>query len=131
MAYKINRSEMDAVFALPGPDRYDHFVKRVADWEEVWGLASEGGWVMAGDSDGRQCMPFWPHAAYAEAMAAEEWRDSRPKAIGLSEFLTKWLPGMAKDGLDVAVFPTPDQKGVVVDPLRLKRDLEREYAQYD
>ena len=131
MAYKINERQMAAVFALPGPDRYEHFVKRVADWEEVWGLASEGGWTMVGDSDGHPCIPFWPHAAYAEALAADEWRDSKPKAIGLSEFLTKWLPGMAKDGLHVAVFPTPHQKGAVVDPLRLKRDLESEYGQYD
>ena len=130
MPYKINRKEMDAVFALPGPDRYEHFVKRVADWQEVWGLASEGGWVMVGDSDGQQCIPFWPHAAYAKVLS-EEWRDSDPKVIDLSEFLTKWLPGMAKDRLRVAVFPTPDQKGVVVDPLRLKRDLESECEQYD
>jgi hypothetical protein len=52
--HKVSRKEVDAVFALPGPDRYEHFVKRVADWEEVWGLASEGGWVMMGDSDGHQ-----------------------------------------------------------------------------
>ena len=87
--------------------------------------------MMVGDSDGQQCMPFWPHDAYAEALAADKWRDNGPRVIDLSEFLTKWLPGMAEDGLHVAVFPTPDQKGVVVDPLRLKRDLERECEQYD
>jgi hypothetical protein len=75
-------------------------------------------------------MPFWPHAAYADALAADEWRDSDPKAIELSEFLTKWLPGMANDRLHAAVFPTRDQKGVVVDPLRLKRDLESERERY-
>jgi hypothetical protein len=131
MPYEINQREVDAVFALPGPDRYEHFIKRVADWKEVWGLASEGGWVMMGDSDGHNCIPFWPHPKYAEGLAADDWGDSEPKPISLHDLLAKWLPGMASDGLHVAVFPSADRKSVVVDPLRLKRDVESECEQYD
>ena len=131
MPYAINQQELDAVFALPAPDRYAHFVKRVDDWEEAWGLASQGGWVMVGDPDGCECIPLWPHPAYAEALATGDWGGGKPTPIALADLLAKWLPGMAKDGFRVAVFPSRDRKGAVVDPLRLKLDLEIECEQYE
>jgi hypothetical protein len=38
---------------------------------------------------------------------------------------------MAKDDRTVAVFPTPQAKGVIVDPPRLEADLSEELAQYE
>jgi hypothetical protein len=73
MAKVVKDPEFAAVSALPGPARYAHFIGQVADWEEVWGLRGSGGWVLAADDDGRQLMPIWPHARYAEACAVGEW----------------------------------------------------------
>ena len=37
MTYRINEQEIKGVLALPGNGRYEHFVKRIADWKELWG----------------------------------------------------------------------------------------------
>ncbi len=42
---------MEAVLALPREERYAHFVKRVADTEQVWGLYNNG-WASAATDDG-------------------------------------------------------------------------------
>ena len=39
---KVSPKQMEAVFALPGPRRFEHFVKTIADWQEVWGLHQDG-----------------------------------------------------------------------------------------
>jgi hypothetical protein len=39
---KVNHKQMEAVFALPGAKRFEHFIKVIADSEEVWGLYRDG-----------------------------------------------------------------------------------------
>ncbi len=130
MSYQISDEEHESVTALPGPERYQHFLNRVADWQEVWGLRGADGWVMLGDEDDRQCIPLWPHPRYALALAADGSASSGPAAIALDVLLEKWLPGMERDGLGAAVFPTCLLKGIVVEPLRLKQDLESAREDY-
>jgi hypothetical protein len=43
---EVNPKQMEAVLALPGPKRFQHFIKVVADWQEVWGLYRDG-WALA------------------------------------------------------------------------------------
>jgi len=44
--------------------------------------------------------------------------------------MEKWIPGMSQDGRFVAVFPTPNEKAIVVDPWRLKDDFLSESERY-
>ena len=131
MPYQASEQEIAAVSALPGPERYSHFVRRVADWEEVWGLKNEDGWVLVEHSDGRRAMPLWPHPRYAEVMTVEAWPTCKPAEIALSDFLESWLPRMSRDGLYAAVLPTPILEGIVVEALRLRNDLEEECGRYE
>jgi hypothetical protein len=131
MSYKINDQEFAAVSRLSGRERYGHFIKRVADWEEVWGLRDEEGWAAVGDDEGRSCFPVWPHPRYAEALATGEWATYRAAAIPLGAWLEDWLPGMDEDGVHFAVFPTPALQGVVVSCAELRAHLEHELALYE
>jgi hypothetical protein len=126
MSWKINEKEAQSVISLPAESRYTYFVKRVADWAEVWSLAGDDGWVLAGDDEGHEVVPVWPHSTYAQQCAKDQWAGSQPKAIDLNAWLEKWTPGMERDGRLIAVFPTPENNGIVVDPSRLKMDLEEE-----
>jgi hypothetical protein len=62
---------------------------------------------------------------YAEACATGEWSGCRAEPIEIRQWLEKWQPGMSRDGLSVAVFPTPAGKGAVVDPVTFN-ELNRE-----
>jgi len=132
MSLEINEKELASVTSLEGRKRYSYFIKRVADFEEVWSLAgAEGRWCLAAEPDGGEVVPVWPARRYAEVCAAGEWADSEPKSINLDLWLERWTPGMIRDGRRVTVFPTPGARGVVVDPARLADDLAVELRLYE
>lgn len=126
----LNEKEIQSVIALPGPKRYEHWIKKVADQQQVWSLWQEG-WALVSDKHGNELVPVWPHPKYAELCTHDQWQGYTPKSIDLDAWLTRWIPGMKRDSRSVAVFPTPQDKGVVVDPMRLEKDLREEMAQYE
>jgi len=127
----IRKEELDAVLALPGPKRYSYFIKKVADFEKIWGLWSNEGWALAGNDEGNELFPVWPKKEFAKECIKAHWLNCEPKEIELKYFLDRWIPGMTKDQKKVAVFYTPIDKGVVVTPQRLREDLEAELTKYE
>lgn len=124
-----NPKEIEAVMKLPAPQRYEYFIKKVADWEEVWGLY-EVGWAMVGDDEGNRLIPFWAKREFAEACALHDWKMYSPKSIPLDTFMEKWIPGMVKDKIKASISMTPGGQGVNVEPLRLLNDIENELENY-
>jgi len=131
MSWKLNDKEYQAVLDLPGPDRYSYTIKKIADQEEVWSLWAEGGWVLASDDEGRELVPIWPHSKFASACAKDEWDGCEPRPIDLASWTSKWVLGIARDQRKIAVFPTPNDKGVVVSPERFSEDLDTETSLYE
>src|SRR5262249_19517838 len=125
---KIHDKEFAALIGMSAPDRYAVFIRRVADWQEIWGLRSDAGWHLTADENGVEVVPVWPHERFAQACADNH---ERAAPIPLADWMEKWLPGLQRDGRQVAVFPLPNGKGVVVSPERLKADLSTECAQYE
>jgi hypothetical protein len=130
MALEISDREFQAVIALPGPARYEHLIKRIADTEEIWSLRTEEGWVLAGD-EGRDCLPVWPHARYAAACAIGTWSGSEPTLIALDDWLDDWLPRLESEHHGISGFPTPDGRTVIVEPMEMHAHLEEELSQYE
>jgi hypothetical protein len=129
--YALSEQEFDAVSRLSGRERFAHLLKRVADWETVWGLRDEAGWVASADSEGNSSFPVWPHPRYAAACADREWAGNAPAAIDVHEFVAEWLPAMASDNVSLAVFPTPGLRGVIVSAAELAAALRQALAQYE
>jgi hypothetical protein len=127
MKYPLVQAEIDNVLRQTNEVRYDYFVKRVADWGEVWSLKGADGWVLSGDSTGNiEVAMFWPFMEYAKLCIKDEWSETIPTKIKLAAFLDRWLPGFKKDGRLVGVFPNLAGQAAVIDPLVLKRHLEDE-----
>jgi hypothetical protein len=131
MTWEIHKKEFENVLKMNGPERYDYFIRKVADWEEVWSLKAEGGWAMVGSSDSDECIPFWPHPEYARVCAKDRWEEYSPEAISINVFMEKWLVGMSNDGINAAIFQLPQNKGVVVTPEKILSDLRAELEQYE
>lgn len=129
MPMKISPKQLEAVLALPGPKRFEHFVKVVADWQEAWGLYSEG-WALAGADDGSTVFPLWPAREYAAACAQGEWAGYEPRVIGLADLTEVLLPKLKADQVLPGVFFTPSSKGVTPSVEELQAALERELQNY-
>ena len=130
MSWEVNDAEFESVLALPAPSRYQYFIKRSAGHGELWGLHGDGGWVMAEDDEGRTFFPVWPHPRFAEACSSEAWADGLPQAIDIDDWVEAWIPKLSEEGSGVAVFQTPDDRGIAVSPERLQGDLEDELSQF-
>jgi hypothetical protein len=126
---KINPKQLEAVLALPGAERYNHFIKVVADWQEVWGLYSDG-WALASTDNGQQVFPMWPAKEYAEACAKNEWQGYEPKVFSLDDLMGELLPKLKKDGVLPGIFFTPVSKGVTPTVDQFINDLNIELENY-
>jgi hypothetical protein len=129
---EISDKEFAAVSRLDAVARYRYFLKRVADWREVWGLY-EDGWMSLHDDEQRLLLPLWPARRYAEAYRAEHWgQRAEARAIPLPELLEDWLPGLKRDGRGVAIFPVATAKESIHPSLDdFERDLRKELLQYE
>ncbi|KAI1692860.1 hypothetical protein Ddc_23274 [Ditylenchus destructor] len=116
------------VLQLDASNRCDYFVRKVADFEMVWGL-HDSGWATA-IINGYVVIPFWPEEAFAAMCAADEWAGYRAIAIPIDGFLSNWLSGMQRDKRLCLVFPTPKQVGCVLLPTELKSLIQQELQQY-
>jgi hypothetical protein len=117
------------VINLPAPERYSYFIRKIADFEEVWGLYNNG-WALL-ENNGNRVLAFWPEIEFAELCAVDIWKNYTPKKISLEDFQEKWLVGMKKDKTDASIFYTPNEKGIVVSAQQLLDDLNEEVSQYE
>jgi hypothetical protein len=125
MSWEIEEDEVHRFLALPAEDRAVSFFQLVADWEEAWGLEDPQGWVVAKETD---ALPLWPHASFAAACARGAWKGALAAALSVDDLLQDLLPILEADGLRVAVFPSPDDPGVLLSPRQFRERLERELA---
>jgi hypothetical protein len=125
-AWELTDSERRQILALPARERYGLFLQLAVDWEEVWGLHGDDGWVLSSAGDGRDLLPLWPHPSFAAACARGGWAGTAAAAVPLEELLSDLLPILEEDGIAVAVFPNPDGEGVLVTPEELRHDLQAE-----
>lgn len=126
MSYLLRPQEMASVSGLPAEERLRHFIKRIADWEEVWSLRNQDGWVLSSTNGADEIAPFWSHPDYARACATGQWIDCEPAPITLEAFQQRWLPGMSKDHRSVAVFSTPHSAGLVLSAETLSQAIQAE-----
>lgn len=126
---KVNPKQMEAVLALSGIKRFEHFIKVIADWQEVWGLYQDG-WALAAADDGTTVFPLWPAKEYAQVCAENEWKGYEPRSISLSDFTDVLLPKLKADGVLPGVFFTPSSKGLTPSIDELKAALDAELQNY-
>ena len=123
MTWEIEEDEVRQTLARPAEERAVTFFQLVADWEEAWGLKDSAGWIVSRETDS---LPLWPHAAFAEACARDLWESTAPESIPIGDLLEDLLPLLEEDGLGVAVFPAPDDPGIVMPSGELRERLEKE-----
>lgn len=121
----IDANQLKAVVTLPAQQRYEYFVKRVAETREVWGLFRNG-WALATKDDGTLVFALWPEREFAQLCAEFEWEGYQAQAFALDELLDELLPQLQHDGLVLGIFRTPGSKGVMPTPGLLRADLQDE-----
>ena len=78
------------------------FYSEVTSGGRVWTIRDAGGFP-APQGDGSRAMPFWSSRERVERVIASvpAYRAFDPFEIDLEAFLSRWLPGLDRDGLKV------------------------------
>lgn len=126
---KAHYEKLKNILALAPQERYEYFIRKVADFGTVWGLY-DGGWATA-DSKKTVAIPFWPEEDFAKLCANAEWEGFEPKSILLGDFIERWLLGMERDKRICQIFPIPNQQGSLVPPQDLLFAVKKELQQYE
>ena len=131
MPYGLNPEQYKAVVSLDGEQRCAHFIGRVTDWETLWGVRNDEGWLVPDAPEGFEYFPVWPHPEYAQTITDKVFPRHLATEISLADFMTDWLPKLEVDKVKVAVFPNENWEFWVVEPSDLMIALENELAQYE
>ena len=127
----VNDKEFASVISLSAPERYEHFIKRVADSMELWGLRSSEGWLLLGDDEEKEAFPVWPAERYAAAYAKDQECIEEPVPIDAAVWLQEMLPQLEADGVLVAAFPVPSGPGIIVSAEQHTEHLVVELEEYE
>ena len=131
MPYKINPQQYESVLALSSADRSSHFVGKVADWEQLWGVKNDEGWLVPITDEQLEYFPVWPHPEFAQNIADENFPGHHAEEISLEAFLFEWLPTFETDNVKVAVFPNQEWILWIMEPSDLAECLRDEVAKYE
>jgi hypothetical protein len=115
MTDSLSPADIESIKALGPAERYDYLIEQVQAGHSVWSLRSDQGTVLM-STDGQDCLPIWPQADFAVAWIDGDWADCTPIAIDPAAWEQRWLPGLQADGIALAVFPSQDDEGIVVEP---------------
>ena len=131
MSYRMHPKQIENIFSLTPKQRYEHFVSKVCDWEELWILEDKhANYLIVTPQENLEYLPIWPHADYA-ASFREVYPSFTPTKVDLNTFIEKWLQTLNDDGIKIGVLPNLDISVWIIDPFDLKEELENELKQYE
>lgn len=130
--FSPKKQEIQNVLLLNPHQRYDYFIGKVADWEQVWTLGNHEGLVTAQDDSPCLFLPLWVAKEYAELCLTDEWVGCFPLPMTLEHLMTEILPDMASANIKTAIMMLPNGKGTpIFDAQSVLDDLQEECQQYE
>lgn len=115
---------------LTPKDRYGYFIRKVADFQQVWLIQDNGQFVTLGDNDEEISIPVWPEKEFAELLLTDDWESYTVESIEVHDFID-WLDQLYAENIKIAGFPMSDFKAVVVTADEMKNHLLHELQQYE
>ena len=125
----LNPKQIESIIKLPADKRYQHFIKRITDQEELWGIY-DSDWIRIINKDGSDLFPVWPNKEYAQLYLQKNFPSAFIKPIDLYEFIDVFLPELGEKNTSVSVFPTPESEGHIVCYEKVIDDLNEELEKY-
>lgn len=125
MPYKLTPELADSLIALSADERYQHFLEKAADWEEIWGVNDDQGWLVQATEDNRHYITLWPHPYLVEDAIRRHLPGNRAEEIDFVFLLEQWLPLLIKEDILISVFPDRQWRGILVTAEQFQADLNQ------
>ena len=119
------QTEYQAVMASDPLNRYRYFLNVVIDTAVVWVARPLEFGLFTFDLDGLRVMPVFARDVFGEAWAKQRFENTIESVL-LDVFVEKHLSSGELAGASLAVMPTVEDWGYVVDMPRFARDVRME-----
>lgn len=118
--------KIEQVLNRSGVSRYNYFIEKAVENEEVFGLADDEGWVMLeDDADNSDVIPFFAEPEFAEVFkTVADLGDNRVESLDLMEFL-EWLEDFSEDKIKIGVMLNRELNGAVMEASMVLADLKK------
>lgn len=126
----LHPKHIENVLKMSSFERYQYFLRRIADAEELWTIVDEMGEITLSNIEGNVLMPFWSNESFIENTLLEGWAKCSPFKINLDELEETIFPIIEKNNYLINVFPKATKSGFVVNLKEFIRDLNEELEQY-
>ncbi|MFP9112440.1 DUF2750 domain-containing protein [Flavobacterium sp. RHBU_3] len=126
----MNSNEYDNIIKLTAFDRYKYFIKKVADFEELWTITYIDGSYALSDIDDNVTISFWPKPEYIDSNLSNGWEKCVSKKLTLDDLEDELFDFIASQNYLINVFPKNGKSGFVVSLDEFARDLSDELKNY-
>jgi len=126
----MHPEKLNSVLTLSSKERYEYFIKKVADFETVYLIQDDDKYVTIGDDKNEIIIPVYPEAEFAELNLQGTWINFSVEEMELSEFLD-WLDELHEKRIKVAGFPSSENSGIVITADEMKNHILFEMQQYE
>ena len=130
---KVSKQELEAVIALSPEKRYNYFVKRICDWEQVWTLYEDDYIVLNEAKNGKLYILLFPFKDFAEHYATNTrgMKGVSYKSFEINEFLETIIKKLQANNVSNAlVFLVANGYGLNVSMTDIVKDIQSELENY-
>jgi hypothetical protein len=127
----MNNKKLENVLKLEPKKRYEYFIRKIADFEELWTIVDENGNYAIATVDNKTLMSFWPEEEFIVSNLNDEWSNCKALNLSLDDLADEVLPYIAKNNHLINVFPINGRAGFIVDLEEFSRDFTEELKKYE
>lgn len=120
--------EIENVLKVDNRKKYEYFIKKTADYEEVWALRDKDGWATL-ELDEKEYFPVWAKKEYADLCVSEEWEGYHSESVDIYEFVEEWIARLKQEGIRITVMWN-NGSGIDADWDNLLHDIQTELENY-
>ncbi|WP_353151448.1 DUF2750 domain-containing protein [Chryseobacterium sp.] len=122
----MHSKEIENILKLEPFKRYEYFIKKAADFEQLWTIVDEEGDYAISEIDEFSLISFWPNEEFVALDLEQGWEGCRSLRITLDDLRDDIFDIITSENYLINVFPINGRSGFVVNLEEFKRDLNEE-----
>lgn len=123
---KLHKREIENISKLEPYERYTYFIRKVADFEELWTITDKKGDLILSIIDDNKLVSFWTNEAFITGNLKGDFEKCIPFKMSLDDFEEKIIPLILENKYLLNIFSLNGKSGFIVDINEFVRDLNEE-----
>jgi hypothetical protein len=123
----ISQAEIQIIQQSSPEEKLQYFINETIANHFLFTIRNDESVLSFYDDQSNPCIPFYPYPEFSAAVIENGWKDCYPTKIPLHDFLHHWLPGMDKDGVQVALYPDPQREILLLTAKELMQKLNHSH----